>query len=723
MLTKSDLLDGLKSKAAALGLSVDEKGGNRLAGKVKAIRAKWLLGARTVTYRMSCRLDEADHTVHFREAVSEFNWGMPPPTFSAEWTTIKFWERSGKRTDRSVGGGGTIDYGRVREELEQTVSVAGWQFHFEGGRTAVSAHVWEPCCWGFDFRRVRPGLQKLPVHRISAYAALRFSAQPVETMVAAAILVAALVLGLATAGDFGFTIDEFNADDYGPKALAWYTSGFTDRSQFETVEQWLWTYGPWFQILTAIVQSFKLADPITVRHAMTFLVGLAGIAALLPIARATIGGSAGVAAIILCLTTGYLYGHLFFTPIDVPFLAAMTLATLTIVVMAARQVPPWPATIATGLATGLAIATRTSGIITQAYLIGAMLLSASEVVLTQGRAGRTVLLKIALRTSVAIVVAWIVAILLWPWLQIGNPVTQFAIAYRHFWTIENVFSFPSWGQLVTTNTLPWHYVPGQLLARLPEGFLLLLAAAFVIGTMAVAKFARKSFMRWSAQGNAGLKEPLLMLARARGTAVIVAAALVPPTLVIVSGSTLYDGVRHLLFIIPMLALLAGGALTRLVLILRGFPTVALIVTLAAIAHIGFTLRTLAILHPLEYVATNALAGGTQGSYGRFELDYWGAAATDAVRRLEQRLDQDVSWRDATHPPRVLICIPWREARASLLFRRNWVVETDERKADFLIGTERWNCGEGKDVMLIDRVERFGQPFAWTFANADVRTTP
>jgi len=51
-----------------------------------------------------------------------------------------------------------------------------------------------------------------------------------------AILAMAVVIGLATAGHYGITIDEFNTDDYGPKALAWYTSGFTDRSHFETVE-------------------------------------------------------------------------------------------------------------------------------------------------------------------------------------------------------------------------------------------------------------------------------------------------------------------------------------------------------------------------------------------------------------------------------------------------------------------------------------------------------
>jgi hypothetical protein len=101
------------------------------------------------------------------------------------------------------------------------------------------------------------------------------------------------------------TIDEFNTDDYGPKALAWYTSGFTDRSHFETVEFSLWYYGPWFQMLAALVQSLRLADAVTVRHAITFLIGIAGLATLLPIARLSVGRWAGPAALILCLITGY----------------------------------------------------------------------------------------------------------------------------------------------------------------------------------------------------------------------------------------------------------------------------------------------------------------------------------------------------------------------------------------------------------------------------------
>ena len=154
---------------------------------------------------------------------------------------------------------------------------------------------------------------------------------------------------------------------------------------------------------------------------MTFLVGLAGVAALLPIGRLAIGRWAGLTAIVLCLMTGYLYGSLFFTPIDVPFLAAMTWATLAIVVMTRQVLPSWRATAIVGLLTGLAIATRTGGIITHAYLLGAMILCGAEFWARHGRLTLRYLLQMGARYAAVVVLAWITAIALWPWLQIGNP--------------------------------------------------------------------------------------------------------------------------------------------------------------------------------------------------------------------------------------------------------------------------------------------------------------
>ena len=67
---------------------------------------------------------------------------------------------------------------------------------------------------------------------------------------------------------------------------------------------------------------------------------------------------------------------------------------------------------------------------------------------------------------------------------------------------------------------------------------------------------------------AGLRAPALVLARSRGTLLVIAAAVVPVGFIMATRPTQYDGVRHVLFVIPMLALLAGAALVQLLPLLR-----------------------------------------------------------------------------------------------------------------------------------------------------------
>jgi hypothetical protein len=165
----------------------------------------------------------------------------------------------------------------------------------------------------------------------------------------------------------------------------------------------------------------------------------------------------------------------------------------------------------------------------------------------------------------------------------------------------------------------------------------------------------------------------------------------------------------------MLAVVAGLGWRVLLPFLARAPAAAAVI---AGAYVGSSVTTLAALHPLEYVAMNAIAGGTRGAYDRFELDYWSAAATEALRRLEQRLDRDPSIRSAESPPRILICIGAREERVQPLLKRPWIVETDADKADFIIATQRSRCAENKPVVLIDEVKRFDRTFAWIYARKE-----
>ena len=428
--------------------------------------------------------------------------------------------------------------------------------------------------------------QELPtLHAIFGRRTKPASGVDTEIVAAAALLAAVLVVGLATAADYGLTVDEFNVDDYGPKALAWYTSGFRDRSHFETVEFSLWYYGPWLQMLTAYVQSFDLADRVTVRHAMTFLVGLAGVAALLPIGRLAVGRWAGLSAIALCLMTGYFYGSLFFTPIDVPFMAAMSWATLAILVMTRPVLPSWPATIAAGLLTGLAIATRTGGIITHAYLLGALLLCAVEFAATRGRLTLRYLAqtrRALCRRRRARLDDRDCALAVAADRQSARAIQGRACAFCGHSDV--VSEFLHWGEPTWTDALPRSYIPAQLLARLPEAFLLLLVvAALSRHCRRALVIARETAAAWRLDRGAGCAAAALTLARARAILMVCAAVILPLGFLVIQRATIYDGIRHVLFVIPMLAILAGVGLRALLPLLRRAPVIAAVV---AGAYVG-----------------------------------------------------------------------------------------------------------------------------------------
>lgn len=126
-----ELSERLQQRARTEGLAVRADGPDDFHGEAEVIRAKWFLGANKVRYSFSCQLDEVSHTVHFREAIKESSWGLPPPTFVSEKSSQRGTEVSISRKQISVGGGGTLEFGRLREELEKLVSEAGWRFDHE----------------------------------------------------------------------------------------------------------------------------------------------------------------------------------------------------------------------------------------------------------------------------------------------------------------------------------------------------------------------------------------------------------------------------------------------------------------------------------------------------------------------------------------------------------------------------------------------------------------
>ena len=134
-LTKVDFVTALKSRAQALGLTVTEANADGFKAEQQDILVKWPLGQRKVVYSMSVRAAEPDHTANFREMVKEKSWGLLPPTLSVTTTTQRGLEVSGTHTEKALmGGGGKVDFGKVRDSLKQAIADSGWTFHYEAGR-------------------------------------------------------------------------------------------------------------------------------------------------------------------------------------------------------------------------------------------------------------------------------------------------------------------------------------------------------------------------------------------------------------------------------------------------------------------------------------------------------------------------------------------------------------------------------------------------------------
>lgn len=132
-LPRSELVVRLLSLAESQGNSVSTDG-DVVGGTREAISANWFLGGRKVVYTFSVRLDEAAHEARLREAATERSWGIPPPTFTVEKSSQRETRVFQSRTDTGVGGGGTLEYGRLRELIEQAVHDGGWQFVFDVGK-------------------------------------------------------------------------------------------------------------------------------------------------------------------------------------------------------------------------------------------------------------------------------------------------------------------------------------------------------------------------------------------------------------------------------------------------------------------------------------------------------------------------------------------------------------------------------------------------------------
>jgi hypothetical protein len=521
------------------------------------------------------------------------------------------------------------------------------------------------------------------------------------TAATAALLVAGVIVVLATFRQYGITTDERLQAEVGRNAVAWFASAGADgRALTGGSAGDLHLYGALFEAAADVAASAVPLDPFELRHLLNALVGLAGVAGVALLARRLGGPRAGFLAAALLVTTPFWWGHGFANSKDVPFAAAYVWFLLAL--LRACDALPRPglrAVAEAGAALGIALALRPGGLVLLLPMTAGILAVRLLPFLRPSAPGRLRALgAAALRLGAILAIGWGGMLALWPY-GLRNPVAgpiAAAVAARQFlW--RGLVRFA--GEWVWSTDLPRSYAPRWFLATLPESW-------FVISLACAAA----AVVAWRARA----LRPTLDAAWL-DRALVAAAGFGPIAAAVAVRPVLYDGVRHLLFAVPALAALAGwgfsAALERLP---RRVGQAALGATavLAAVAVVD-AVR----LHPYQYLYFNrAVAGGLEGASRDWELDYWGAAGGEAMewtmRNVVSDGERPLSVATTVDP---IVASHWVEsdgrARARFVFD-----PTDD--PDLRLASTRWFQHRASGRVL-HVVERMGVPLLYvlqTFAD-------
>lgn len=512
------------------------------------------------------------------------------------------------------------------------------------------------------------------------------------------LLFALMVLIALTFPDYGLGWDEERHRTYGELAVRWYSSLFRDDSIFQHLN--LYLYGAFFDLLSQLVSHLIPIGFYEGRHLLTAFFGFSAVVLVYLTAVNMAGYMSGFFSTLFILATPAFYGHLFVNHKDIPF-ATLFLLSLYLMIRVGERTPrPGNSLLVIlGLAIGLTMGIRVGG----ALLLGYLALSWTAQLLWKRRLG---LVSLDLRSAVRYLliplgltslIAWLVMLLFWPWAQLSpilNPIKALLLTARFTEWQGRVFFD---GQFYDSDKIPPHYLPTWFAVSLPEFYFV----AILLGCFLAASFVLK-LRGGSSDFSRAAKIGLLVIA--------ICAPIVAATLL---RSVVYDGIRQFLFVLPLLAVLAGVSTASF---LRSRHRGVLKVSMGGLLLGSVFLTTLDMLqlHPYEYVYFNRLFGGSLTSAAtRFETDYWGLSYKEGAEWLVRNYRPDSAARI-------------RVANCSARFQSDYFLEKSPEGRQRFVGvppngdpqiflaTTRFGCQALVRGDLLHVVSRMGTPLLYIF---------
>ncbi len=417
----------------------------------------------------------------------------------------------------------------------------------------------------------------------------------------------------------GISGDEYLHLEQAEMVLDYYKTFGQDKSALHTPVTNLKYYGQSFDNFTLLVaQIFNVEDLFALRHIFNALAGWLTILFTLLVAVELAGWHTAFIALLLMSATPFFTGHALNNLKDIPFALGYAASLFFMIKwIPRRHLRPIGWWLGLVLSLALLFSIRPGGLLAFAYLWGFTLLT----LFYEHRQGHPSL-NLA-KTIVELIVisgtAWLIGCLFWPYAlenPVWHPIKSFIVMSDYPVTIRQLFE----GKLQWSDLLPWYYLPKIMLLTIP-----------VAVWLGLALFAATAPFKMRKQ----------KIFTSLNTIFIIIAAFFPVIWIIVTDANVYGSWRHVLFVLPPLAVASAvGFKTALSLLHRVIKSPKIVNSLGLVALIlllwhplKFTIRN----QPLQYLYFNQLAGGLKNAFGNYEADYYFHTIKPAAEWLKNHL--------------------------------------------------------------------------------------
>lgn len=537
--------------------------------------------------------------------------------------------------------------------------------------------------------------------------------------VASAVVGSVMLMLIAlTFQDYGITWDETWHLSYGRHIIHWFASGFVDDSALYYRADYL--YGGAFDGLGYLARQISPLGTYETIHLFGALVGCVGLLGAWKLGRLLGGPAAGFLTLVLLILTPVWYGHMFNNPKDLPFAVGYIWALYYLVrILIVFPSVPTREWLKTSVALGIAMSVRIGGILTVCYLmmlIGLWILWRVRQTRDWSLLPRYVA-QFATPYFATVAGAWLLMLVLWPWAQLAPLRRPFIVLARMSAFNLHERSMPFGWRRVSTLTPPPDYLLRYFVFKLPEIVLVLLVGALVAFIVRLVRLRRRAKALGAEPGSkAARRAPkgpgLPPLARERRMlavwGLIAFAILFPPVYAIIKRSPLYDGLRHFLFLVPPMTVIAAVTFAQLTRWLaRRSRAGAWALQTLVLAHAVRVILAMVHLHPHQYLYFNAFTGGLPGAYLRYSTDYYGNTYKEAYDDLHEYLWENDRERYLAEPYIISACMPQFVAKEYFKANFEWR-RRGGTPPDFWLGYTRNNCYLQKEQYPeLLRVEREG----------------